>query len=252
MATVWAYRFGNYEEDPSTGWSHSMHFHSLLRLMKEMDRHKLIDRVTRLGIVAHGDSGGLVQLDRDLTPESICSFQRELGQLVLYLTLHGQLIFYSCIAGAGSKGSRLLMEISKFLPGRTIIGFDIKGMGAKAGLSAKPGQVEAARSTAGAEVSWSQGYRLDLYGRHAKWALNGEIVLMPHDERMTRSYYCTNPKCKGHYDYDKEAHPPCPGFRRVMNPCANPKCQGHKTLGDVCEGWHPLRPNSGAEWKKCP
>src|SRR5687768_15247288 len=117
MATVWAPfsapRIGEWQDRAySSGWSHTIRFSSLRNLLDRMsERGGLRGRVRRLGIVAHGDIDGVVQLDRLLTAGTVSRFASEFNDLRLYLTSDAQLIFYSCIAGGGADGVRLLNAV---------------------------------------------------------------------------------------------------------------------------------------------
>lgn len=197
----------------SSGWSHTIHFSSFAGLLDTMrTRHGLRGNVSRLGIVAHGDQDGQVQLERPLRPGSVSRFEGEWRRLRdYYLEPTAQLVFFSCIAGAGTEGSRLLVEISRRLPGRTIIGFTVSGeTSASENLSAlsaqTPGQVREAPHGRGSGRPGRAGL---LVPHHvaAKWARNGAVVRIPPLERA-------------------------PGNR-----CGNPECPGHALPIHFCEGW---------------
>ena len=238
MATVWAAhtapRIGRWQTHAySTGWSHTIHFSSLRDLLLQMSSgrglqdanavrpratmnwprqdRRPIGWVSRLGIVAHGDQAGVVQLGRDLTPDSLPAFDRELTELGEYLTPDGMVVFFSCIAGSGSEGSRLLTGLSERLPGRTIVGFTVMGeTQASENLSAmspqSPGWVREAPHGAESGRPGAEGM-LDPWSVYAKWAKNGRITRSP------------------------------PATRQEGNRCANPQCPGHRSPLDHCRGW---------------
>ena len=79
MATIWAFRTGagagTWTRDPSTGWSDTVEFSDFHLLPPELERRGLRGRVDRLGVVAHGNTSGVVQLasSGNLTPSSVTS-----------------------------------------------------------------------------------------------------------------------------------------------------------------------------------
>lgn len=82
MATVWAYRIDTFDwknDATKTGWSHAFKFTGLSDLITQLRnaRPSISGQITKLGIVAHGNQAGLVQLDRDLTVESLSTFRKE-------------------------------------------------------------------------------------------------------------------------------------------------------------------------------
>jgi hypothetical protein len=237
MATIWAPhiapRIGRWAERAyATGWSHTIHFSSLEDLLRQMSGRtelrenaarqgpgtmrvpfpRLGGRVTRLGIVAHGDIDGLVQLDSPLTADTVRSFERVLQQFPSFLTQDAQVIFFSCIAGAGRDGDRLLNALSTSWPGRTVIGFTVWGeteaTEAVAQFSPQsPGHVREAPHQEGSGRPGREGL-LGPWNMYAKWSRNGTIVRRPITER------------------DRQNH------------CANPRCPGHRSPLDHCPGWH--------------
>src|SRR5205085_7171855 len=132
-------RVGAWERRPETGWSHTLQMTGLTGLVESMDKAGLRGVVTQLGIVAHGDQPGVVQLDRVLMAATSSGFESEFNRLRWYLTRDAMLTFYSCIAGQGERGSRLLIEISRLLPGRTVVGFEVFGLIGPPGLTNSPG-----------------------------------------------------------------------------------------------------------------
>lgn len=218
MATVWAPfdapRIGSWQDRAySSGWSHTILFSSLPGLRNEMHRRNLDHRVTRLGIVAHGDHPGRVQLNERLDVNSIGSFSEQIRLFGDYLTSDAQFIFYSCIAAAGRKGGEFLCRISNYLPGRTIVGFTVYGLTlageALSHMSPQtPGHISPA-TRLGQRIE-GHGF-MDPYDVFAKWARNGRII--------------------------KDA----PVERDAQRHCANPQCPGHADSRHNCQGWPPLR-----------
>lgn len=198
---VWAYRVGNYPDDKSSGWQHSIRFSSLDDLSKELDDRGLRRSVDTLGIVAHGDTGGLVQLDQDLTPATIASFGKSILQLNNYFETPAKLMFLSCIAGDGPQGTKFLLELSSRLPNVHVIGFTIFGVEAAPGQPSRPGQMYEIESPAPQlTAKILKGLPLiDEYDKFSKWALNGYITKIPIQEQIKRpGYRCAWSTCPGH------------------------------------------------------
>jgi hypothetical protein len=201
MATVWAHRVGAWTRNPATGWSHTLQMNGLGDLTRAMDRAGLKGVVTQLGIVAHGDQPGQVILNRQLTAATIDVFRFELNGLRSYLTRNGILTFYSCIAGKGEAGSRLLVALSNQLPGRTVVGFELFGLIGPPGIPNAPGNV-IATETSLAQLAMDQRAqhgRLHPWCPFAKRARDGQVVHLPILEQAGRpNRTCANPQCRGH------------------------------------------------------
>ena len=127
---VWAHADFKFQINPKEGWTHVIDFTDtknlkdlLAKLRKDKDEFQ--NKVSKLAIVVHGESG-VLKLEPELTKENVESFSEYLKQLNEYLTpTGGKLIFASCDAGAAENGTQLLRKISKYLPGHYIIGFTI-------------------------------------------------------------------------------------------------------------------------------
>jgi hypothetical protein len=183
----------------------------LTDLAQSLQTAKLGGVVTHLAIVAHGDAPGQVVLDGKLTALSIADFQQALRRLRDFLTPSGMLTFYSCIAGRGPEGSSLLCEVSKWLPGRTVVGFELYGLIGPPGIPNAPGNMMATESS-NAQVAMNpeaQHGRLSPWCPFAKRAKDGQIVHYPMLEQAGR-----------------------PGNR-----CANPQCPGHSAPSHSCPSW---------------
>jgi hypothetical protein len=211
-ATVWAVKSigesevkSPFDESHDFGFRFVFSFEHLRDLIATIVREKL--RVAHLGIVAHGDADGQVQLGPDLTPESIAQYSGELADLRCILLPEAYLTFYACIAGRGERGSALLVKLSTELWGRTIVGFELFGY--LGPYLSTPGVVQATAYSAGKPDPRDKLGNLDPWGRWAKRARNGKIIHIPELEQKER-----------------------PGMR-----CANPNCGGHAKLGDSCKGW---------------
>ncbi|MEP6495249.1 MAG: hypothetical protein ABJF01_21360 [bacterium] len=199
---VWAYRVGNFPSDAKTGWSYSIHFHGLDELIASLKAKRLERKVDTLAIVAHGDAGGLVQLDRDLTPLSIGSFISAFTDLNAYFEEGGgKLIFISCIAAIGADGDALLTGVSKLVPNTHVVGFTINGAMAQEGLPTAPGQVlDGDNFMRGMSAKLMKGRPvLTEYSVFSKWARNGYITKIPYQEQVKRlGFRCAWSTCPGH------------------------------------------------------
>lgn len=196
--TVWAARVGNWVKGPS--WEYLVPFSSLSNLDSQLENKGLRGRVTQLGIVAHGDQPGLVALDRDLTVKTLPEFYLEISTLAQYLAPDAWVTFYSCVAGMGKEGSDFLINISKHLRGRTIVGFELYGF---IGGMNEAGKMKASETPyAGVAVDpkkdATHGY-LNPWCRFAKRAKDGRIVHLPElEQNNRRNFTCANPSCPGH------------------------------------------------------
>lgn len=214
MATLWANYSGNnlgrwHDQAYSSGWSHTINFSSLLNLTDQMAQRNLHGNVTRLGMVAHGDSPGQVVLDRNLVRGTIHTFSREFTTMRSFLTRNSKLIFFSCIAGMGRDGDDFLCAVSRLLPGVTVIGFVVYGItSANRNLAALSPMTPGSMRPANRLGMVYEGHGLlQPWSIFSKWARNGRIVRNSPLER------------------DDDGH------------CANPNCRGHSDRRHVCPGW---------------
>jgi len=183
MATIWAWRHDAGEwtaNDPErTGWSHQMAFHGLPDLIQRMTALKpaVAGQVTKLGIVAHGNQSGTVQIDPVLTSATAMSMEKDLRRLNEFLAPYARLIFFSCVAGNGDEGTRFLNLLSsQFFPHRYVIGFEVWGLFSR--LTPAPGMIDASmldRSSMPAGPGPNSS-RLTEYSWYAKWSLDGTII----------------------------------------------------------------------------
>lgn len=82
-------------------------------------------QLSRLGILAHGDFNGEVQIGSDLLNlKTIGALRGKLLSLNALLARNADVYLYGCVAGGSAPGSALLKELSLILPGRRIIGFN--------------------------------------------------------------------------------------------------------------------------------
>lgn len=198
---VWAWRVGNFPSDSSSGWTQSIHFKALEDLVDTLEKKKLRRQVDTLAIVAHGDAGGLVQLDRNLTPGTLASFGETLTAMDGYFgDWGGKLLFVSCIAALGKDGDDLLTGLSKYLPNVHVIGFTINGAMVES-YPNLPGQVyEGQNFMSGMNAKLMKALPpLTEYSPFSKWARNGYITKIPYEEQVKRpKYRCAWSLCPGH------------------------------------------------------
>ncbi len=234
MATVWAFQEGVFQENPTTGWSHTIEFgkepsirsieadglrgsvdRGTLSLIEKLESAGLRGRVEKLAIVAHGRPGAVFMsgrefIDRDhIRREMQAASCTNLRDLSTYLQPGGMLLFVSCNAGKGPAGSLFLMQLSRELPGRVIVGFSIYGFYEQ--FKNDPGNVQESdgnRPKPGTP-------RMSAWGAYAKWAFKGTIVRVPIDEQKNaHGLRCANPHCPGHASerdrcvYEKWGHDP--------------------------------------------
>jgi Domain of unknown function (DUF4347) len=82
--------------------------------------------IVRLGILAHGDAGGVITIGADaINPATFETFRGSISQLRNYLAPSADIFIYGCVSATSKAGSALLKEISTILPGRRIIGFNV-------------------------------------------------------------------------------------------------------------------------------
>lgn len=188
MATVWAAHFGKWTPKPNTGWSHFFIFSNLVQLTQQLSdaQSSLLGSVTKLGIVAHGDKPGIVELkpDPDLSATTADAFATEFGKLNKFLGPYARIIFYCCIAGADVAGTNLLCLLShKYFPDRHVIGFDVFGRIAPEGFENEVGSVTATADSdpklnfnSNLPTGPNNNIHLSEYAWQAKWAFQGKII----------------------------------------------------------------------------
>jgi hypothetical protein len=207
MVNVWAYRVGQFTSQGGE-WDHSVNFDTLPDIVDRLNKAKIAKgQVKKLAIVAHGDSGGLVQLQEgNLTAETAGNFSKDLQAIRDYLWVNARLIFYSCIAAQGKGGSKLLNTLSgAHFPGRHVIGFERFGVISTTPPVEAPGQMRCSLSNLKFSGPNPVAYCsptatlkpvsdpkrlteqfLSEYSIYAKWSYNGQIIKLPHDEITTK------------------------------------------------------------------
>ena len=222
-ASVWASVIGG-RWVPGRGYTHCFNIWNLATLTSQLESEKLRRSVVKIGILAHGDRPGQVLFEANkkiMTVATLNQFSKDIKGLSNFLTPKGKLIFFSCIAGLGLPGDRLLIAISRMLPGRTIVGFNELGW---VGAGTR-GELGGAASTAG--MIKARGHVIDKSNKgaanlpyltetspSAKWAKDGYIIRPPISEVKTAQ--ATDPMKK----------------RR----CGSFYCPGHKKIGQWCMG----------------
>ncbi|HET6150151.1 MAG TPA: DUF4347 domain-containing protein [Polyangia bacterium] len=163
-----------------TGWSHQVEFSDLQDLLQKLNalRPSIKGQITKLGIVAHGDEGGVVEIGPKLTVNTAAGSAIDLQQLDSFLVSYARVIFFSCIAGDGERGTTFLNLLSgRFFLHRHIIGFDVFALYATVGANA-PGAMDAADKNKFAMPAGPRGRdpRLTEYSWYAKWSLDGRVI----------------------------------------------------------------------------
>ena len=200
---VWAHRIGNFVRKPESGFGFTIRFSGLDDLIASMSKSGLRGRVESLVIVAHGDESGLVQLDRNLTPTALPSFDREFTNLKPYFepSAGSKLIFMSCLAGLEKDGDRLLCGISARLANVHVSGFEVNGSTVAEGMPMEPGSLtDGIGLMNGGPAKLMKGKPvLDEYSIFSKWAFNGYITRIPAREQLQRKgLKCAWSLCPGH------------------------------------------------------
>jgi RHS repeat-associated protein len=110
--------------EPQTGqWDRTAYvksFSDIVSKVKELSRNHKIEA---LGILVHGDAAGRFTVGSDTFRATNLPVD-QLKELAQYLAPDAKIYMYGCIAAADKDGTILLKELSKLLPGRTIIGFN--------------------------------------------------------------------------------------------------------------------------------
>jgi hypothetical protein len=202
---------GLWQSDPSTGYSHVLSFSSFADLPAALAAQR-ITSIARLAIVAHGDSPGVVLVGPPLTPTTVPTFAAPLRSLATRLEPTAKVIFFACIAGRGPEGTALLTFLSRQLPGRRLIGFEVWGEYTDT-LPNAPGVITACSAPTPDMHCFptARHGRLSPWGQFSKWVVDSVVVRYPILEQNGR-----------------------PGLR-----CANPVCRGHASPADQCKRWHP-------------
>ena len=185
---VWAYRIGKALPNPADGWPHVVKIRNFKDLISHLERARLVGNVSKLAIVAHGDSAGLVQMDRNVSPDNVELFADDFGKLATFLTKNGKLMFMACQAGLANEGTHLLKKISSYLnPDQVVVGFSINGFWVGESSPGLAGNIfEAPKSMRGMPLKEYKGSkRMTEDSVFAKWAQDGRIIRLPLQEEIS-------------------------------------------------------------------
>ena len=92
-------------------------------LIDRLEEAHLRNQIERLAIVAHGQPGSVFMSGQQRRPAAAQQFR----DLSTFLQRGGMLSFIPCNAGAGTSGDMFLTDLSRQLPDRVIVGYDIYG-----------------------------------------------------------------------------------------------------------------------------
>ncbi len=215
MDNVWAYRTENLGTTFKVAgeWDRVITFDTLADLAEELRKANMAaGQVSKLGIVAHGNTPGVVQLKpAHLTAASAGQYSADFTTLRKYLRADARVIFYSCIAGQGSQGSALLNELSeKHLGGRHVIGFERYGL-----VGSSPPDEPAGKMRCNISAVVNEKFLCDPtstgnpvtdrivkadqilneYSIYAKWSYRGQIIKLPYDETIRQTYSVPEVRC---------------------------------------------------------
>lgn len=241
------------------GWDISVTFgaaSTLARNLKEgiKARGPLIDR---LAINAHGDPGHfdidskctspLLQGTDDiyrrmLSPDNIAPFRAALDAVTPMLASNASVLLMGCNAGRGDIGARLIMELSKIWPGRTVTAFTTIGASLQMNQAGRFCQIPGMRDT---EFEHAAPEGVDRYSGgkalqypwasetspHAKRAKDGVITVDPEPKLGSNTDFII-----GNWDWRLTDKPPKPDviiFRFVRGGATS--WQGYRSSPDNSE-----------------
>jgi hypothetical protein len=164
-----------------------------------MPPHMRPVRLRKLGILAHGDKPGQIQIGNALvTHENVRNYEGMFGELKQYLTSDADIYLFGCISGQGREGSALLVKLSLFFRGRRIIAFNVlTKLDMQAGIQGvPPGEfclwpaigTTAYKAMVPDEIwaQWGKSIKTmapaTIAAPSSKVAKDGEIILWPIDE----------------------------------------------------------------------
>jgi hypothetical protein len=201
---LWAYRKHNLGATfvPAGEWDEVIEFDSLPDLISKVNDKKIArGQMRKLGVVAHGDVPGRIEMvPQDLMASTVDQFSESFRALEPYLWESARIIFYSCIAGQAPAGSALLNALSsQYFPGRHVIGFEKFGLvnpaiGQPAGnmwcsekfIGAKFDEASycspAANITTVRDLRVRKDQILTEYAIYSKWSYKGRIIKIPYNE----------------------------------------------------------------------
>lgn len=193
---IWVYRRDRFAftTGAANGWETSYSFTTLRELVRALrDHDHTTRRINKLGICAHGDVGGVVQISSatslDASNVDYPDINTLLTELGTFLTHDAQVIFFSCIAGQGTGGTNLLNRLSTLWAGKVVIGFttfgyiDTSFSAANApGNIYDTGQLTQLLADAVAQrvrTGRTRIPRMNESNASAKWSRNGSLIRVP-------------------------------------------------------------------------
>lgn len=209
MTNVWAYRTENLKATFTAAgeWDQVLVFDTFPDLLEKLRKANVSKgQVRKLGIVAHGDTPGIVQMKPvDLTTATVGQFSKDFEALRNYLWINARIIFYSCIAGQKQEGSALLNALSgDYFRDRHVIGFEKFGV---ANDSAQPaGELRCSNASVMGRVNPEFYCKptatlqtvtdvrrqaeqfLSEYAIYSKWSYRGKIIKIPYSEIIRQTY----------------------------------------------------------------
>jgi hypothetical protein len=121
-------RFPIAQEPSATLWRFTSSFASATAMVRSASTFvtRSGGKIGTFGILAHGDLPGVIELGSDVTSwETFGTVEDKFAELHKLLAPDADVYIYGCIAGHGAAGTTLLRRISKALPGRRIIAFNV-------------------------------------------------------------------------------------------------------------------------------
>jgi Domain of unknown function (DUF4157)/Domain of unknown function (DUF4347) len=181
-------------EKPEKGdWEMARAFDDLDALVKDVETVAKDFKLRKLGILAHGDVGGVIHIGTtEINVANLDASRAKISTLAGFLTPDADVYVYGCVSAVGRAGSALLKELSSMLPGRRIIGFNV--------LTSTPmaGHFAAAEMCIWPDIQ-ATDMKSDLFkdinksrvpatesAAAAKIAKDGVIIKWPADERKER------------------------------------------------------------------
>lgn len=144
--------------------------------------------ISRLGILAHGDMGGVLNIGSTVvTIANIDRYASNIAVLSGFLTSDAVVYIFGCITGVGRAGSAFLKEWSLLLPGRMIVGFNeltTPAKGSQVGSCFLPEIATTGRKAELGEIDKrTAGLMADEHNPAAKIAKDGRIIKWPLGEQ---------------------------------------------------------------------
>lgn len=178
-------------EKPEKGdWEMARAFADLDGLVKDVEMVAKDFKLRKLGILAHGDVGGVIHIGTtEVNVANLDANRAKISEIAGFLTPDADVYVYGCVSAVGRAGSALLKELSLMLPGRRVIGFNVltstptAGHKAAAEMCIWPDiQATDMKSDLLKDISKTRVPATDTAAA-AKIAKDGQIIKWPVDER---------------------------------------------------------------------